>query len=147
LKRFLMTAVILLLLAIAAAGAGWYWLQAAIVRSGPVQQPVELEVRPGSSLRSVAEALSDAGVVEHDWLMYYWGRFKAYDRGIKAGEDRFEPGMGMEEDFALLQNGSNVQYLFTIVEGWRVGEMLAALSSHERLEHTLSAQTAVEVAQ
>ncbi|GAA3951694.1 endolytic transglycosylase MltG [Allohahella marinimesophila] len=147
LKRLLRISALLMLLALVAAGAAWYWLQSALEENGPAREPVELEVKQGSSLRAVAGTLADAGVIEHDWLMYYWGRYKSYDRGIKAGEYRFEPGMVLEDVFALLRSGSNVQYLFTIVEGWRTSEMLAALALHDRIEHTLSAQSAVELAQ
>lgn len=147
LKRLMITAVVLLFLTLAAAGVAWFWVQSALERSGPMQEAVELHVKPGSSLRAVAGSLAEAGVIEYDWLMYYWGRYKGYDRGVRAGEYRFEPGMVLEDIFALLQSGSNVQYLFTIVEGWRTGDMLQALSQQERLQHTLTAQSAVELAQ
>ena len=147
LKALLKFTAVLILLAAAAACAGWYWLQGALERSGPAQSPVEIEVAQGSSLRKVATTLADAGVIEHDWLMYYWGRYNNYDRGIKAGEYHFEPDMVLEDVFAQLRSGSNVQYFFTIVEGWRVRELLHALNRLEQVQHTLSAQTAAELAQ
>jgi UPF0755 protein len=55
---------------------------------------------------------------------------------IKAGEFDIPSGTDAFGLIAMLVAGDVVQYSFTIIEGWRYSEMLAALREHEAIELT-----------
>ena len=114
-----------------AAWLGWrqyerHWLQAPIAG---LRQPVTFEVAQGASLRAVANALGNQGLMERPstWLRYAEGRGLA--TRIQAGEYRLVPGttpMTLLDQFVA---GDVVLHALTIPEGWTFRQALATIQA------------------
>lgn len=135
-KRF--TPVVLILLLISAAGASGLWYQ---YRSF-VHTPLDIEdagfvldVERGASIRSVVSMLERNGLTRLDWRWRLLSRLKKVT--IKTGEYMLTTGMVPEDILDLLASGKVISYRFTIVEGWTVRQLLAALSEAPVIRHTL----------
>ena len=120
---------ILLVLGVAAAAAGLLLLQALHSLNEPlkVTAPLRFKVAPGSRFARVAAELGAQGVIEQPrtWVLY--ARWKGRASAIKAGEYEIDPGATPRSLLEKLVAGQVVLHSFTIVDGWRVQDMLAAL--------------------
>jgi UPF0755 protein len=127
----------LVLAALAAAGA--------LVRSGlrsldeplKVPAPLVFKVAPGTRFVRVAAELAARGVVAQPraWVLY--ARFKGLASSIKAGEYEIEPGATPRTLLEKLVSGQVLLHSFTIVDGWRVADLLAALKRNPDVVVTL----------
>lgn len=134
----------LLLLAVAAlAAVSGYWLvNRWLATPLPIDGDVVFSIEPGSSFNRVSRALADAGVVERpEWLGWY-ARATGAAGQIHAGEYVITAGTTPETLLEQFVSGDVRLYSFTIVEGWNLRELLAALARHEAIESTLSAEDA-----
>jgi len=129
---------ILGLIAAVLGAAGWHayrWLRDDYARwqATSLQVPadkVTYELRPGMSVRAVAEDLEARGYLSQP--LYF--RLLSHQRGlagkIKSGEYAIERGM---TPLALLERfaaGRTVEYSITLVEGWTFAQVRAALEQH-----------------
>jgi UPF0755 protein len=127
----------LVLAALAAAGA--------LVRSGlrsldeplKVPAPLVFKVAPGTRFVRVATDLAARDVVAQPraWVLY--ARFKGLASSIKAGEYEIEPGATPRTLLEKLVSGQVLLHSLTIVDGWRVAELLAALKRNPDVAVTL----------
>jgi UPF0755 protein len=135
-KRFLPVALIVLLLTAASMTGLWQQYQRFL------QNPLQIEtaglvvnVAPGSSIRSVLQDLERQGVTRLDWRWRILNRFQKVT--IKTGEYALEPGLTPPGLLSLLASGKVISYRFTIVEGWTVRQLLAALGDDPVLRKTV----------
>lgn len=89
--------------------------------------PVRFEVASGERLAQVARALAARGVLmaPRTWVLY--ARWKGLAASIKAGEYEVEPGTTPRTLLQKLVSGQVLLHSFTIVDGWRVEDVLASL--------------------
>ena len=93
------------------------------------------EVPKGATARSIAPALQDAGVIKSadDFVMYL--RLSKEGSCIKAGRFKLSPSMDAQ---TIIKTVCGVPLAndkpFTIVEGWRIGEIDAALAKDGWIE-------------
>ncbi len=128
---------VLVLAALAAAGV--------LVRSGlrsldeplKVPAPLVFRVAPGTRFVRVAADLAARGVVAQPraWVLY--ARFKGLASSIKAGEYEIEPGATPRTLLEKLVSGQVLLHSLTIVDGWRVADLLAALKRNPDVAVTL----------
>ncbi len=135
LSRLLLGGLLLVVLVLGYA----YWQQQAAVR-----QPLKLDearlldVPPGSTPVGLINRLEREGLLEDGlWLRLHW-RLHRSGQTLHGGEYRLEPGMSVGELFEHWVSGKVVQYSLTLVEGWNIRQLRAALASHEKLEQTLA---------
>jgi UPF0755 protein len=117
---------VVLLLIAGAAAYGW-------IVTAPLPLPqaaYAFTVKPGATLRSVARELAAAGVLPADWILVGWARIKGRDRTIKAGNYELTQGTTLARLLDKLTQGDVTQTAFTIVEGWTVRDLRAALKKH-----------------
>lgn len=88
-------------------------------------------VDPGMSGRGVIRQLQADGVTVFDWRWRWLMRQQAAP--LQAGEYRLEAGLTPALLLRLLQSGEVIHYRFTVVEGWTVAQLLAALQADELL--------------
>lgn len=102
-----------------------------------VAAPLRFKVAPGSRFARVAQDLAAQGVVQRPraWVLY--ARWKGLDSAIKAGEYEIEPESTPRELLRKLVAGQVVLHSFTIVDGWRVQDLLAALKQNPDVAVTL----------
>lgn len=136
-KRAGLGAVIFLLLAAALAMGAWQQYQNFVRTPLTIgDTPMVFTVKRGSSIRSVVAELAQRGVTRMDWRWRLLNKLQAVT--IQAGEYALVPGMAPADMLQLLASGKVVTYRFTIVEGWNMRQLLAALGSDPILQHSLS---------
>jgi UPF0755 protein len=102
-----------------------------------VSAPLRFKVLPGSRFARVAADLADEGVMAEPraWVLY--ARWKGLASSIKAGEYEIEPGATPRSLLWKMVNGQVLLHSFTIVDGWRVQDMLAAIKRNPDIKATL----------
>ncbi len=121
---------IVLVLAGVAAGVAW-WLDAPLDLSA---ETVDLAIEPGTSPRTVAQDVQDAGVrVEPLWL-YAWFKLSGQARGIKAGSYELSRGVTPRSLLRKLVRGEEALRAVTLVEGWNIRQVRDALARAEQLK-------------
>lgn len=130
--RFLLRIFLLALLAAgAAAGAGWWWVhQPLALRAAPL----DLSIEPGTLPKAVAQQVRDAGVNVDPDLLYAWFRLSGQGRQIKAGSYELEAGITPKRLLAKLARGEEALRAVTLVEGWNIRQVRAALARAEMLK-------------
>ena len=86
-----------------------------------------LPSKPGATLRSVARDLAAAGIIPADWVLVGLARAAGVDRAIKAGNYEIASGTTLMGLLSKLTQGDVTQTGFTIVEGWNMRDLRAAL--------------------
>jgi UPF0755 protein len=99
--------------------------------------PLRYKVPAGASFAHVAADLGALGVVAQPRAWVLFARWKGLAAGIKAGEYEIQPGSTPRELLAKMVRGEVLLHSFTIVDGWRVRDMLAALRRNPDVVSTL----------
>jgi UPF0755 protein len=126
-RRFF--SIFVVFLALAGGSAAW-WLGQSLQLSADT---VDLSVEPGTSVRGVAQAVSDAGVQVNPALLYWWFRLSGQARQIKAGSYELEQGISPFSLLRKLVRGEEALRAVTLVEGWTFAQVRAALATADQL--------------
>jgi UPF0755 protein len=108
-----------------------------------LDQPLHLtatmrfKVPPGVSFAHVAHDLASQGVVDEPRAWELYARWKRLAPLVKAGEYEIQPGITPRELLAKMVSGQVLLHSFTIVDGWRVADMLDALRRDPDILSTL----------
>ncbi|MDX9917902.1 MAG: endolytic transglycosylase MltG [Gudongella sp.] len=109
--------ILILLILIIGAGAGAYYYLPGYLSGTFNSEPVEIEVKSGDNLSTVAEELFGEGVIKS----VYWFRYNGQEIAtkIKPGKYTIEPGMDIDEIFQLIQKGEQeIPVVVTFPEGY-----------------------------
>lgn len=125
------------------AGAGlayhaWVWLHSPI---SDQRAQIEVELPPGSSMKSLARKLAQRGVIEQPQVWAFYARFTDQAQSLRAGEYRLDVSQTPVQWLAKLVSGDVIKYRVTVVEGSTVAEMLALLHSHPEVKPVQPALT------
>jgi UPF0755 protein len=101
--------------------------------------PLRFKVAPGASFARVAAELAAQGVVAHPkaWVLY--ARASRQAGAVKAGEYEIQPGTTPRELLTKMVNGQVLLHSFTIVDGWRLQDVLDAMRRNPEIAVTLPA--------
>ena len=102
-----------------------------------VSAPVRFKVPPGSRFARVATDLAQRGIIAEPRMWALYARWKGMASSIKAGEYEIEPGATPRSLLSKMVNGQVLLHSFTIVDGWRVLDMLAAMKRNPDITSTL----------
>ncbi len=140
LRRILPMAALALLLFGAAAALVWNGVRS-LDQPLNVAAPLRFKVPAGARFARVAADLASRGVVPQPraWVLY--ARWKGLAAAIKAGEYEIEPGTTPRALLDKLVSGQVVLHSFTIVDGWRVQDLLSALRRNPDIVVTLPASS------
>ncbi len=110
--------------------------------------PLRFKVPAGASFARVAADLAAQGVVAHPRVWTVYARLKGLAPAVKAGEYEIQPGTTARELLTKMVNGQVLLHSFTIVDGWRVQDLLDALRRNPDIAATLpaAANTSVQAA-
>ena len=98
-----------------------------------------VRVERGDSFRRVLSRLREAGVREgHDLEWQALARQLGTDARVQVGEYALEPGITPRVLLQNMRDGRVLSYRFTIVEGWNMRELRAALSRATPLVQTIA---------
>lgn len=123
--RFLF--LLVLIAAAAAGGIAWWsnnWLQTPIAS---LQEGTTFEVPRGASLRGIATALHQRGLLEQPIVWVGWARLTGRAASLKAGEYQLRPGLTPSGLLDLLNSGQVLLHSITFIEGSTFADMRAAL--------------------
>jgi UPF0755 protein len=131
---------VFLLLVIAAAAAGfWSWQRYSAFADAPIaglEDGDSVVIASGDSLAAVLAKLRASGVVEGEdveWRLLAWELGAAAN--LHVGEYALDPGTTPRALLTAMRGGDIIQHRFTIVEGWNIRELRAALDRAEPLLH------------
>lgn len=102
-------------------------------------------LKPGSSVRALANDLYDKGLIEHPNFLIVLAYGKGNAKNLKAGEYLFAPGIKPAQLLKQIAEGKVIYQKFTIVEGWTFNQLLSALSHDPNITHTLENATPVQI--
>jgi len=97
----------------------------------------EFEVVQGASLTTIAADLADRQLLKWPKIFTLWGRLNGGAERIQAGVYQLEPGLTLLGLLALMESGKVSLYPITIVEGWTIPELFAALAANPVIAKTL----------
>ncbi len=105
------------------------WAQREYRATGPLTEPVTIEVDRGEGLASVTQKLSDAKAISNATIFRIAARYTKLEDGLKFGEYSVPAGASMEQILELMNRGANVVRQIVVPEGltsWQVVELLKA---------------------
>ena len=129
-------------LAAVVAAAVW-WANAAIELRDAT---VEFRISSGSSLRSAASQMREAGVDINPDLLALLARWRGVATTIKAGSYAVNSGITPEQLLAKLARGDMTQGESTLVDGWTFAQWRARLDHHPDLKHETRDLAEAEIA-
>lgn len=126
-KWLLLTA---LLAAAAGAGALYYYAHSELPLA---QSPVTLELRPGSSLKTVAAQLAAAGVLDQPELFVWMARLRGDSAKLKAGNYEIARPLTPLGLLQRMTRGDVTLVAIKFIEGWTFKQMRRALQEHPKI--------------
>ena len=130
---------LVLLLALSAAGAIFWSGLKSIDEPLKLTVPMRFKVAAGARFAHVAADLASRGVIAQPRSWVLFARWKGLASGIKAGEYEIEPGATPRTLLDKMVSGQVLLHSFTIVDGWRVQDLLLALRRNPDVITTLPA--------
>lgn len=123
--------------------AGFYAL-----RPLPVPQlPYEFSLKQGSSLKSAARQMQQAGVLPSDWLFVLLARGLGKAAQIKPGNYEIETPVSPLQLLDMISKGRVEQSEIVIIEGWTFKQLRTALNAEPTLRHDTLALSEAEILQ
>ncbi len=114
------------------AGAAYWWATSPVTLR---VSPADFRVPPGSSLRTAASIIADAGVDLPPLFMVLMAKLAKAETGIKAGSYSVAPGTTPWDLLGKLTRGQFTQGESILVEGWTLRQWRAKLDAHPDLLH------------
>ncbi len=99
------------------------------------QQNFHLILHKGDTFQDLAEALRQHGWIRTPKLFSVSARLLNKANSLQAGEYDFEPGRSLHSILAKLTSGEVVIHELTLIEGWTLRDILAAMSNAPSLKH------------
>ena len=128
----------LLLMMVAGASAFWVWQRYTGFADAPlsgIEAGESVVIEPGDSLPVVLRKLRESGVSDGEVVEWrVLARQLGADGKLQVGEYALEPGTSPRELLEAMRDGKGIQRRFTIVEGWNIRELRAALATATPLE-------------
>ncbi len=128
-------ALLVILVAIGAGATVWWstkWLQQPLAG---LQERTTFEVPRGTSMRSVAAALHERGVLDRPQVWVAWSRLMRRDSTLKAGEYDLQPGLTPRGLLALLSSGQVLLHSITFIEGSTFADVRNALVANDAVRN------------
>lgn len=139
LTKFLLFLILPIILAAAAAiGTAYYWAHHALVLPS---ERVDILVPPGATPASIAKLLNQAGVPVQSQAFVLMARLGELDKTLKAGGYQIKRGDSAWVVLNRMAMGDMTQRQLTIVEGWNLKQIRAALGQHPDIKQTLKDTT------
>jgi UPF0755 protein len=134
-------AVLGLVIALAAAGAAIYWQRANAVMQapGPHQQPLDLVVKSGATVRGVLAELNSRGALGDRRAVELLLRVRGSPQ-IRTGRYEIPAGASPQDILRQLAEGRVLLETLTVIEGWTFADMRRAVEDHPQIKVTLRGQ-------
>jgi UPF0755 protein len=126
---------------------------AVVLRDGlrSLDQPARLastlryRIGPGTRIAHVAAELNSQGIISQPKAWVWYARFKGSASALKAGEYAIAPGTTPRQLLEKFVSGQVLLHSFTIIDGWRTQDLLAAMRRNPEIVTTLAAGHTMQV--
>lgn len=142
-RRILLTALLLVLLLAGGVAGSRYLLERPMTLPGGHYR---IDVPAGASLGDVSRQLATDGLLDWPLLLNAYGRVTGAASRIRAGEYQFEGAVTPLQMLDSMVAGRVLLHGLTLVEGWTVTDVLAAVRRNPDLVSTLKARDARSLA-
>jgi UPF0755 protein len=128
--KYLLGTVLSLALLLAAVTAWWVWRPLTLTSA-----TVDLSIEPQTSVRDIAQAVTDAGVQTPPWVLYAFFRASGQSRQLRAGSYELSQGNTPLDLLRKLSRGEESLRAISLIDGWTFRQFRAALAKAEGLKH------------
>lgn len=118
------------------------WLQTPIAA---LRQATTFEVQRGASLRAVATALHERGLLDRPEVWIGWARLTHRAGHLKAGEYELRPGLTPRSLLQLLSSGQVLLHSITFIEGSTFEDVRNALAANKAVRNEYAARSPEDV--
>jgi len=126
--------------------AGGAWIAHYLTTPTPLPTtPFEFNVKAGSSLRTVAQQLAQAGALKQPFLFTWVGHLSGRGAAIKAGNYTLDAGITPWDLLQKLTKGQVTQTKVQFIEGWTFNQIRQALNQTAGLRHDTQALSGEEI--
>ncbi len=101
---------------------------------GPLDDPIEIQIKRGMGTQDIAQMLEDEGVIFNKYPFMIGSKFKNKARPLQAGEYRIPAKYSIANVLDAIQKGQTIQRKFTVPEGLTSWEIVQILNDVEHLE-------------
>lgn len=98
----------------------------------------ELVINRGATIGQIAHQLENKKIIKSARLLRYLAWYRGDANQIKAGEYLLEANLTPNELLRKIIAGHVRQYSFTIIEGWKLSQVLTALQNTAKIAHTIN---------
>jgi UPF0755 protein len=112
-----------------------------------VSTPLEFSLRPGSSVKSTAKQLQQAGVIDQTAMFAWLVRMSGKSAKIKAGKYTLTRAVTPSQLLDMITKGTVTQAAVSVIEGWTFKQFRAALNGNPDLAHDTLNLTDEEILQ
>lgn len=109
--------------------------------------PFDFSLKPGSSLKSAAHQMQQAGVLTDEWMFVWLARSLGKSTQIKPGNYQLEHAATPLELLEMVSKGRVTQSEITIIEGWTFRQFRSVLNATPTLRHDSLALSDAEILQ
>lgn len=109
--------------------------------------PMQFSINSGSSLRSAAQQMADAGIIRSPVAFEVLARIFGDPKNIKAGNYEIERGLTPLGLIAKIMRGNAAALAITFVEGWNFRQMRKVLDEHPALSHETQGMSDIDILQ
>jgi UPF0755 protein len=102
-------------------------------------------IKPGSSMRAVADQLQRQGIVTQPRYLVWRARQRGIAAKIRAGEYQVSDAISVDQLLDRFVSGEVIHYYLTLVEGWNFHEVRMAIAQSPYLKHTLDGLSDAEI--
>lgn len=134
----------------AMAGAGWwFWRDMQTQLHTPLNLATDIDftITPGMSLQAVCRELQQIELMPQAYYLLLEARRQNKQGQLKAGEYLIKRGTTPLQLLDQFVAGKVKQYALTLIEGWTLVQIMAAIRNHGHLVQTLTATDKVQVMQ
>jgi UPF0755 protein len=135
---------VMLPVACGAVAAGWlaYYAYSPLEKA---QTPLQFSLKAGSSLKSAAQQMANAGVLDDPTRFVMLARLMGEAGNIKAGNYEVEKPITPLGLLRKITEGDYTQDVITVVEGWTFQQMRKALDEHPAIRHDTGGLSNAEI--
>ncbi len=109
------------------------YVKKAVYEPGSLTEDTVVMINRGAGSISVAETLSQAGVIKHPFLFRLAARLQGLDKHLKAGEYQFLSHVSMADVLEQMAQGEVLYRKITLPEGFTTAQMLEVIANNEFL--------------
>jgi UPF0755 protein len=140
-NRRLLLSVIAFVTAIAVASLPLYVVVASLNESLTIpNDEMTFVIEPGTSFTAISNALAAQGIISRPLGLRIYASLTGIAGSMQAGEYRLRQGMTARDLMDAFLAGDVQLHSFTIVEGWNLRELMAAMAGSTAIRTTISTE-------